>query len=69
MNLRYIKTAVICAVFMFGLLSCGVNRKDADKSIAPADVQLINPALPGDNPDPSIIRIGKVYYAIPSTNR
>jgi len=29
---------------------------------------LINPALPGDNPDPSIIRIGKVYYATSTTN-
>ncbi|MFF5380988.1 family 43 glycosylhydrolase [Pedobacter suwonensis] len=29
---------------------------------------LVNPALPGDNPDPSIIRIGGVYYATSTTN-
>lgn len=68
MDIRYINTAVICAVFMCVLLSCGVKRRDADKNVAPADVQLVNPALPGDNPDPSIIRIGKVYYATSTTN-
>ena len=30
--------------------------------------QLINPALPGDNPDPSVIRVGNTYYATSTTN-
>ncbi len=33
-----------------------------------ANAQLINPALPGDNPDPSIIRVGDIYYATSTTN-
>ena len=33
-----------------------------------AKAQLINPALPGDNPDPSIIRVGNTYYATSTTN-
>jgi xylan 1,4-beta-xylosidase len=60
---------VIFAVCSFVLLSCGVKKKDSDNKVtSSSDIQLVNPALPGDNPDPSIVRIGNVYYATSTTN-
>jgi len=63
------------AICLFALLislclySCGLKKTQSVNSntedIAPL---LVNPALPGDNPDPSIIRVGKVYYATSTTN-
>jgi beta-xylosidase len=32
-------------------------------SVAPAETQYQNPVIPGDNPDPSIIRVGKDFWA------
>ncbi|SMC51739.1 glycoside hydrolase family 43 protein [Pedobacter africanus] len=51
------------------LLSWGIAKKNAAvTSDAAVHTSLVNPALPGDNPDPSIIRIGDVYYATSTTN-
>lgn len=51
------------------LLSWGIVKKNASVSLDTAvHTPLVNPALPGDNPDPSIIRIGEVYYATSTTN-
>jgi xylan 1,4-beta-xylosidase len=53
-------------VFLFH--SCGINKSDLPTHNSPIPIQLVNPALPGDNPDPSIIRVGNVYYATSTTN-
>lgn len=51
------------------LLSCGINKKEGSRTTdIPIDTPFVNPALPGDNPDPSIIRVGQVYYASSTTN-
>src|SRR5690349_24871875 len=51
------------------LLSCGINKKEASKTTdIPVHTTFVNPALPGDNPDPSIIRVGQIYYASSTTN-
>lgn len=51
------------------LLSCGINKQDGlKKTDQGGEITLLNPALPGDNPDPSIIRVGQVYYATSTTN-
>lgn len=69
MIVKYKFAVVCCAVISSVLLSCGVKKKEAkDSAAAVAGVQLVNPALPGDNPDPSIIRVGKTYYATSTTN-
>ncbi|MES2828241.1 MAG: glycoside hydrolase family 43 protein [Bacteroidota bacterium] len=61
--------AILCFAVISVLLSCGVKKKEANTQVATtAGVQLVNPALPGDNPDPSIIRVGKTYYATSTTN-
>jgi len=49
-------------------LSCGVKKAKNDHAASDNKVELVNPALPGDNPDPSIIRVGKTYYATSTTN-
>ncbi|WP_344851225.1 glycoside hydrolase family 43 protein [Pedobacter jeongneungensis] len=53
----------------FCLFSCGLKKTQSVNSNAENSAPLlVNPALPGDNPDPSIIRVGKVYYATSTTN-
>ena len=62
-----IKLLFICSLFV--IVSCGITKtqiKDEDADIP--GVQLLNPALPGDNPDPSIIRVKNTYYATSTTN-
>lgn len=54
--------------FLF-FCSCGVKKTDSgDTSQNAAQSELMNPALPGDNPDPSIIRVGNTYFATSTTN-
>ncbi|MES2454234.1 MAG: glycoside hydrolase family 43 protein [Bacteroidota bacterium] len=66
---RYVKAALMCAVSSLILLSCGVKKSDGgNKNGISSEVQFVNPALPGDNPDPSIIRVGNTYYATSTTN-
>ncbi|MFC4209771.1 family 43 glycosylhydrolase [Pedobacter lithocola] len=51
------------------LISCGLKKTQSLNSVDETSASLlVNPALPGDNPDPSIIRVGKVYYASSTTN-
>lgn len=52
------------------LFSCTVQNKSAKEngSLVSQSIDLVNPALPGDNPDPSVIRVGDVYYATSTTN-
>lgn len=51
------------------LYGCGLSKREViSKNNSPIAVQMVNPALPGDNPDPSIIRVGNVYYATSTTN-
>jgi xylan 1,4-beta-xylosidase len=64
------KTYLIPLITAFVIASCGVKNKPAatDTSTTGQLVELFNPALPGDNPDPSVIRVGDVYYATSTTN-
>ena len=52
------------------MAACTVKRMNSttDQSGSTAQISLLNPALPGDNPDPSIIRVGNTYYATSTTN-
>lgn len=69
MILSNLKAATVYVLFGAVLLSCGVKKKETNSNLGTStDLQLVNPALPGDNPDPSIIRVGKVYYATSTTN-
>lgn len=62
-------TRLLFFLLFLTLYSCGLKKKEASTTIGiPADAPMVNPALPGDNPDPSIIRVGKVYYATSTTN-
>ncbi|TKC62075.1 beta-xylosidase [Pedobacter hiemivivus] len=62
-------TRLLYLLLCLTLFSCGLNKKDASKTTSiPVNTPFFNPALPGDNPDPSIIRVGKVYYATSTTN-
>ncbi|QPH40465.1 glycoside hydrolase family 43 protein [Pedobacter endophyticus] len=64
-----LRNSTVCLVASLTLLSCGINRTQTTSSDdVPIGSALVNPALPGDNPDPSIIRVGKVYYATSTTN-
>jgi len=54
--------------FLF-LCSCGVKKTDSGSNAQnTTQSELLNPALPGDNPDPSIIRVGNTYFATSTTN-
>jgi xylan 1,4-beta-xylosidase len=54
---------------LFFLVACGVKKTDSGSTEQSAkQTELVNPALPGDNPDPSIIRVGDVYFATSTTN-
>tara|TARA_R110002049_G_scaffold38978_2_gene120362 strand:- start:18027 stop:19646 length:1620 start_codon:yes stop_codon:yes gene_type:complete len=56
---------IISIVFV----SCNSNKnKKTEQEPIQEDIQLLNPALPGDNPDPSVIRVGETYYATSTTN-
>ncbi|WP_285008501.1 glycoside hydrolase family 43 protein [Pedobacter faecalis] len=68
MTLKNIKFSAASAFIALALFSCGLKKQDTGNSATTAPVPLVNPALPGDNPDPSIIRVGKVYYATSTTN-
>lgn len=62
-------TRLLYFLLFLTLYSCGLKKREASTTIGiPADAPMVNPALPGDNPDPSIIRVGKVYYATSTTN-
>jgi len=60
---------LIAWLISFCLLSCGLKKTQPVNAVTEHTAPLlVNPALPGDNPDPSIIRVGKVYYATSTTN-
>jgi len=64
-----LRNSTVCLAVSLTLLSCGINRTQTTSgNHVPIGHTLVNPALPGDNPDPSIIRVGKVYYATSTTN-
>ncbi|SER85544.1 Beta-xylosidase [Pedobacter rhizosphaerae] len=63
---------LITAAFLISSLlfnACGIkkNQSTSEEGIS-ISTELVNPALPGDNPDPSIIRVGNVFYATSTTN-
>ena len=64
------KTYLIPFLIVFILGSCGIKNKPSavEQSQISPGFELVNPALPGDNPDPSVIRVGNVYYATSTTN-
>lgn len=63
------KTLLGCLFIGILFHSCGINKTEATTKDSPASaIQMVNPALPGDNPDPSIIRIRNTYYATSTTN-
>jgi len=64
---RGMNTRLLYILLFLTLSSCSVKKKETTTNTA-ADLQIVNPALPGDNPDPSIIRVGNVYYATSTTN-
>lgn len=66
-NRRAILLALVTIVSI--IVSCTL-KKTSVESKKPSDfgLGLVNPVLPGDNPDPSIIRVGKTYYATSTTN-
>ncbi|RBQ11441.1 family 43 glycosylhydrolase [Pedobacter miscanthi] len=67
--LHPLSTWVICLLFSLCLISCGIKKtQPANHTTEITGSALVNPALPGDNPDPSIIRVGNVYYATSTTN-
>ncbi|WP_316828525.1 family 43 glycosylhydrolase [Pedobacter miscanthi] len=62
-------THLVYLLISFCLVSCGLKKtQSANSNTENTAPLLINPALPGDNPDPSIIRVGKTYYATSTTN-
>ncbi|RZK41901.1 MAG: beta-xylosidase [Pedobacter sp.] len=59
--------AVIISIALF--CTCTSKRNyTSTANPSKASFNLTNPALPGDNPDPSIIRVGSIYYATSTTN-
>lgn len=64
---RGMNTRLLYILLFLTLYSCSVKKKETTTNTA-SDVPIVNPALPGDNPDPSIIRVGNVYYATSTTN-
>jgi len=64
-----LKTGLFLLVTCLMLSACGLKKKQSTITDHPAAVsEMLNPALPGDNPDPSIIRVGNTYYATSTTN-
>jgi xylan 1,4-beta-xylosidase len=58
------KIYTLFVILTFALFcTCTIRRTNT-----PIPISLLNPALPGDNPDPSIIRVGNTYYATSTTN-
>lgn len=64
-------------ILVFGLsfTGCGskskapVSNPDADPNPAPAPApEVINPVLPGDRPDPTVIKVGDTYWASATSN-
>ncbi len=63
------KVTALYFFLVLTLMSCGTKKQGTSTNAGTtAPISLVNPALPGDNPDPSIIRVGKVYYATSTTN-
>lgn len=62
-------TSLAVLLISFCLFSCGLKKpQSVNPDTGLQQHILVNPALPGDNPDPSIIRIGRTYYATSTTN-
>lgn len=57
------KILFYCCIALI-LASCSGNQKKEVKET----VNIINPVLPGDRPDPTIIRIGDTYWASATSN-
>lgn len=64
------KNAVLAFLFTLTYFcACTVKRTNlGSQNQSKETIILVNPALPGDNPDPSVIRIGNTYYATSTTN-
>ncbi|MDQ6473012.1 glycoside hydrolase family 43 protein [Flavobacterium sp. LHD-80] len=60
-NILYLFTTLI-------LFSCSTKKQISTVATNTKPLELVNPALPGDNPDPSMIRVGNTYYATSTTN-
>ncbi len=66
--MRYISLTTV-AIMITWLCACTVKRTNPTAQDQTKEaINLVNPALPGDNPDPSIIRVGDSYYATSTTN-
>lgn len=62
-------TCLVGMLISICFFSCGLKKTQSVHSATERSTPLLlNPALPGDNPDPSIIRVGMVYYATSTTN-
>ncbi|WP_052266274.1 glycoside hydrolase family 43 protein [Pedobacter kyungheensis] len=66
---HHLRNSIIYAFIGLSVTACGIKKTRVDNASTPhVPTQLVNPALPGDNPDPSIIRVDNIYYATSTTN-
>ncbi len=60
---KIIKMTGIC-IFSIAFYGCGTDTTKESQ----ATERIVNPVLPGDRPDPSVIKIGDTYWATATSN-
>lgn len=48
--------------------ACQPTKKESRQEVPNESVSVINPVLPGDHPDPTVVKVGAYYYASATSN-
>lgn len=59
-------TVRICLAILLPIVYSCTGNRPADRQ--PARLAIVNPVLPGDHPDPTVIKIGDTYWASATSN-
>ncbi|WP_200976668.1 glycoside hydrolase family 43 protein [Echinicola sp. 20G] len=65
-RLKGIWLLIVTGFFLLG--ACQSNKSQEESVAKKKDFQIINPVLPGDHPDPTVVKVGDFYYASATSN-
>ncbi|WP_186755434.1 family 43 glycosylhydrolase [Echinicola salinicaeni] len=60
-------TFSLLLLVLFALQACQTAKEKKEEDKAAAKV-IVNPVLPGDRPDPTVVKVGEYYYASTTSN-
>ncbi|QDH79906.1 family 43 glycosylhydrolase [Echinicola soli] len=64
LNTKWI--GILLAFFLAS--ACQSAKEDRQKNKEAEDVAIVNPVLPGDHPDPTVVKVGEYFYASATSN-